>query len=134
RNEKKQAERRAVAQKNETHRNRFDRLAARSALIEKLEGAAAAGGVPQELSAEVASAWKALPALGMEGEKALQARLAAAPQATAAKLEKGCAERESLLLDLELALAIPSPESFAAQRRERQLKALQERFKSRGSA
>jgi hypothetical protein len=134
RNEKKQVERRAVAQKNESHRNRFDRLAARSALIEKLEAAAVAGGVPEELSTEVAGAWKALPALGMDGEKALQARLAAAPQATAAKLEKGRAERESMLLDLEVALAIPSPEAFAAQRRERQLKALQDRFKSRSTA
>ena len=133
RNEKRQAERRAVAQRHESHRARFDRLAARSALIEKLEAAATAGGVPDALSAEVASAWKALPALGMEGEKGLQARLAAAPQATAAKLEKGRAERDSLLLDLEIALAIPSPESQGTQRRERQLKALQERFKSRGS-
>jgi len=133
RNEKKQAERRAVAQKNDSHRGRFDRLAARSALIEKLEAAAAAGGVTEELSAEVVNAWKALPALGMEGEKSLQARLAAAPQASAAKLEKGRIERDSLLLDLEVALAIPSPESLSGQRRERQLKALQERFKSRGT-
>ena len=66
-------------------------------MIEKLEAAAAAGGVPDEISTEVA-AWKALPPLGMDGEKTLQARLAAAPQATAAKLEKGHAERESLLL------------------------------------
>lgn len=134
RNEKREAERRAVAQKNEAHRGRFDRLAARSALIDKLEAAAAAGGVPQALSTEVAAAWKALPPLGMDGEKALQARLAAAPQATSAQLEKGRAEREGLLLDLEVALGIPSPESVAAQRRERQLKALQERFKSRSAA
>ena len=134
RNEKKHAERRAVAQKNESHRNRFERLAARSALIEKLEAAAVSGSVTEELSTELAGAWKALPALGMEGEKALHARMAAAPQATAAKLEKGRAERESMLLDLEVALAIPSPEAFAAQRRERQLRALQDRFKSRSSA
>ena len=134
RDEKREAERHAAAQKHETHRGRFERLAARSALIERLEAAAAAGGVPEELSAQVAGAWKALPPLGMDGEKALQARLAAAPLATAAQLEKGRAERESLLLDLEVALAIPSPETVAAQRRERQLKALQERFKSRSAA
>jgi hypothetical protein len=134
RDEKRDAERRAAAQKHETHRGRFERLAARSALIERLEAAAAAGGVPEELeefSVQVAGAWKALPALGMDGEKGLQARLACASVATAAQLEKGRAERESLLLDLEVALAIPSPESVAPQRRERQLKALQERFKSR---
>ena len=133
RGEKRDAERRSLAQKNESHRARFDRLAARSALIEKLEAAAAAGGVPDEISTEVA-AWKALPPLGMDGEKALLARLAAAPQVTAAKLEKGRAERESMLLDLEVAIGLPSPESVAAQRRERQLKALQERFKSRKAA
>ncbi|HWM41412.1 MAG TPA: hypothetical protein VNP36_03145 [Burkholderiales bacterium] len=132
--EKRDAERRVVQQKHEAHQGRFARLAARSALIERLEAAAAAGGVPEELSAEVAGAWKVLPPLGMDGEKALQARLAAAPRATAALLAKGRAERESLLLDLEVALGIPSPESAAAQRRERQLKALQERFKSRSAA
>lgn len=134
RDTRRDAERRVVQEKDEAHRGRFARLAARSALIERLEAAAAAGGVPEELSAEVAGAWKALPPLGMDGEKALQARLAGAPRATAALLAKGRAERESLLLDLEVALGIPSPESVAAQRRERQLKALQERFKSRTAA
>lgn len=133
RDEKREAERRAAAQKHDTHRGRFERLAARSALIERLEAAAAAGGVPEALSTEIMSAWKTLPPLGMDGEKALQARLAAAPHAAAAQLEKGRAERESLLLDLEVALGIPSPESVSAQRRERQLKALQERFKSRSA-
>jgi hypothetical protein len=134
RDDRRESERRVVQQRHETHRGRFERLAARSALIERLEAAAAAGGVPEELPAEVAGTWAALPPLGMDGEKALQARLAAASRATAAQLEKGCAERESLLLDLEVALGIPSPESVAVQRRERQLKALQERFKSRSAA
>ena len=134
RDEKRTAERRAVAQKQDTHRGRFERLAARSALSEKVEAAAVAGGVSEELSAEVAAAWKALPPLGMEGEKALQARLAAAPQASAAKLEKGRAERESLLLDLEVTLGISSPGFVAEQRRARQLQALQERFKPRSPA
>jgi exonuclease SbcC len=134
RDEQRQAERRALEQKNDAHRGRFERLAARSSLIEKLEAAAAGGGVPEQLATEVAEAWKALPPLGMDGEKALQARLAAAPKAGTAQLEKGHAEREHMLLDLEVALGIPSPESFATQRRERQLKALQERFKSRRDA
>jgi hypothetical protein len=129
---RRETERRVVQQRHEIHRARFERLAARSALIEPLEAAAAAGDVPQELAAEVARAWQALPPLGMEGDKALQARLAAAPQVTAAQLEKGRAERESLLLDLEIALGIPSPDSVGAQRRERQLKALQERFRPGG--
>jgi len=134
RDEKRAAERRAVTQKEETHRGRFERLAARSGLIEKLEAAAVAGGVPEDLSAEIAAAWKALTPLAMEGEKALQARLGAAPQATAAKLQKGRAEREALLLDLEVALGIPSPDSVAGEPRTRQLQALQERFKPRSTA
>lgn len=134
RDDRREAERRVVQQKAETRRGRWERLAARSALVERLEAAAAAGGVPEELSMEVAAAWRALPPLGTDDDKALQARLAAAPRATAAQLDKGRAERESLLLDLEIALGLPSPESVGAQRRERQLKALQERFKSRSEA
>jgi Domain of Unknown Function (DUF349) len=134
RDDRRETERRVVQQKHETHRGRFERLAERSRVIERLEAAAAAGGVSEALAAEVAGAWAALPPLGMDGEKALQARLSAAPQVTVAQLDKGRAERESLLLDLEVALGIPSPESVAAQRRERQLKALQERFKSRSAA
>jgi Domain of Unknown Function (DUF349) len=134
RDDRRETERRVAQQRHETHRGRFERLAERSAVIERLEAAAAAGGVPEELAGEVARAWAALPPLGMDGEKALQARLAAAQQATEAQLDRGHAERESLLLDLEVALGIPSPASVAAQRRERQLKALQERFKSRSAA
>jgi hypothetical protein len=134
RDDRRETERRVVQQRHETHRGRFGRLAERSAVIERLEAAAAAGGVAEALAAEVAGAWAALPPLGMDGEKALQARLAAAQQATVAQLDQGHAERESLLLDLEVALGIPSPEAVAAQRRERQLKALQERFKSRSAA
>lgn len=134
RDDRREAERRVVQQRHETHRGRFERLAERSAMIERLEAAAAAGGVPEALAAEVAGAWAALPPLGMDGEKALQARLSAAQQATVAQLDQGRAERESLLLDLEVALGIPSPEVVAVQRRERQLKALQERFKSRSAA
>jgi hypothetical protein len=134
RDARRETERRVVQQRHETHRRRFERLAERSAVIERLEAAAAAGGAPEALAAEVAGAWAALPPLGMDGEKALQARLAAAQQATVAQLDQGRAERESLLLELEVALGIPSPEAVAAQRRERQLKALQERFKSRSAA
>jgi len=134
RDDRRETERRVVQQRHEAHRGRFERLAARSAMIERLEAAAAAGGVPEELAAEIGGAWAALPPLGMEGEKALQARLSAAQQATFAQLDTGRAEREALLLDLEVALGLPSPESVAAQRRERQLKALQERFKSRSAA
>lgn len=53
----------------------------------------------------------------------------AAAQADAATLDKGRIEREALLLDLELALDLPSPESASGARRARQLLKLQERFR-----
>jgi hypothetical protein len=53
----------------------------------------------------------------------------AAAQADAATLDKGRMEREALLLDLELALDLPSPESASGARRARQLLKLQERFR-----
>ena len=54
--------------------------------------------------------------------------VAAASQASAAVLEKGRSEREALLVDLELALDLPSPASASGVRRARQLLKLQERF------
>ncbi len=48
--------------------------------------------------------------------------------APADALEKGKAEREALLLDLEIALDLPTPEAYAAARRARNLARLQERF------
>ena len=53
----------------------------------------------------------------------------AAAQASAATLDKGRAVREALLLDLELALDLPSPASASGARRARQLLKLQERFR-----
>lgn len=53
----------------------------------------------------------------------------AAAQADAATLDKGRIEREALLLDLELALDLPSPQSASGARRARQLLKLQERFR-----
>src|SRR6185436_3758661 len=58
----------------------------------------------------------------------------AAAQADAATLDKGRAEREALLLDLELALDLPSPESASGARRARQLLKLQERFRPGNTA
>jgi len=53
----------------------------------------------------------------------------AAAQASTATLDKGRIEREALLLDLELALDLPSPASASGARRARQLLKLQERFR-----
>ena len=48
-------------------------------------------------------------------------------------LEKGKAERDALLLDLEIALDLPTPEAYTIARRTRNLTRLQERF-SKGAA
>ncbi|MSQ63019.1 MAG: DUF349 domain-containing protein [Betaproteobacteria bacterium] len=53
----------------------------------------------------------------------------AAAQASAVTLDKGRIEREALLLDLELALDLPSSPSASGARRARQLLKLQERFR-----
>jgi hypothetical protein len=53
----------------------------------------------------------------------------AAAQASAVTLDKGRIEREALLLELELALDLPSPPSASGARRARQLLKLQERFR-----
>jgi hypothetical protein len=58
----------------------------------------------------------------------------AAAQASAAALEQGFIEREALLLDIELALDLPSPARASAARRERQLRRLQERFRPGSTA
>ena len=52
-----------------------------------------------------------------------------AAQASATELDKGRALRDALLLDLELALDLPSPASASGARRARQLSKLQERFR-----
>lgn len=64
------------------------------------------------------------------------AQKAATPAADAAPeaLERGKAERDMLLLDLEIALDLPTPESHAAARRARNLAKLQERFSKKASA
>jgi hypothetical protein len=44
-------------------------------------------------------------------------------------LAAGRKARESLLIDLEIALDLPTPEEFATSRRQRQLERLQNRFR-----
>ena len=63
-------------------------------------------------------------------QKAATSSAEAAPDA----LERGKAERDTLLLDLEIALDLPTPESHAAARRTRNLAKLQERFSKKPSS
>jgi hypothetical protein len=59
----------------------------------------------------------------------LQERAPAIEGLDAAALAQGHREREALLIDLELALGLPSPEHCALERRKRQLEQLQGRFR-----
>lgn len=60
-------------------------------------------------------------------------KAAVVPEAAPDLLARGLAERDALLLDLEIALDLPTPEAQAAARRARMLSRLQDRF-SKGAA
>jgi hypothetical protein len=109
---------------------RYAILARKAALASAVEAAAASGGAVDEALAQAREAWAALATLDADAERALKARLDAARAATAASLAEGSTLRAALLLDLELALDLPTPPAHAAARRMRQLARLQERFSS----
>lgn len=86
----------------------------------------------QARQAEV-QAVQAIEAQERETHAARFARMAESAGSTDAPadvLERGHAERDALLLDLEIALELQTPESHAAQRRVRMLARLQDRFRS----
>ena len=60
-------------------------------------------------------------------------KAAPATDAPADALARGDAERAALLIDLEIALDLPTPDAYTAARRARNLARLQERF-SKGAA
>ena len=128
REQQQQAKQRVEAEAGERHRRRFELLAQKAALAERIEAAAIANLPTEELVASARLSWDALPRLQGRPESLLAARLAAAPSATAAELEKGREARESMLLDLEIALGLPSAEINAEARRRRQLQLLKDRF------
>jgi hypothetical protein len=107
-------------------------MARKAALAQELEAAALAGGLDEARIEEARQAWDALPRLPGKAEKLLAERFDAAPAITAAYLEIGRENRERLLLDLEIALGLPSPDALSEARRARQLGSLQDRFKGGG--
>ncbi len=123
-----QAQRRLDGLRREKYRERFELLARRAALAERVEAAALAGGPIEAVIGEAKQAWNALPPLPGNSESLLAQRFAGAGGITRADLAAGREAREALLLDLEIALGLPSPEANAAARRERQLERLQSRF------
>ncbi len=110
------------------NRRRFELLVAKAALAERIEQAVLSGAPLDTLAAEVQALWEAMPALPGKVENLLALRYAAANRVTPAELAAGRTLRETLLLDLEMALDLPSPEAYAAVRRERQLASLQRHF------
>lgn len=114
--------------RNEKYRARFAVLAQRAALAERIEAAALATEPLEALVAEAKQAWDGLPHLPGKTESLLAQRFAAASSITGAALAAGRETREALLLDLEIALGLPSPKNTLEVRRERQLERLQNRF------
>ena len=103
-------------------------LARKAALAERIEVASLAGEPLDTLLTEVKQAWDALPPLTGKSENLLINRLEAASRITPETLDAGQQTRAAKLLDLEIALGLPSPENYAEVRRERQLERLQNRF------
>lgn len=137
-NARGEASERIAALRGDAERRQRAAAAARMAVVERAEQALAEGTVPdlESVRAEVQGM------LG-EGEKPdarLQARLAAleaaakaGPEAWRAKTEKLRAERDALLLELEIALNLPSPPELDGERRMRMLKRLAESKNSRAT-
>ncbi|HYP69000.1 MAG TPA: hypothetical protein VEP67_12230, partial [Thiobacillaceae bacterium] len=124
----RQAHRRLDELRRDTRRSRLELLAQRAALAERVEAAALAGGPIEKVAAEAQLAWNALPPLPADIDCLLLQRFGAAGGVTRADLASGQETREALLLDLEIALGLPSPERCATARRERQVERLQKRF------
>ena len=121
-----QAQQRIETLHHDRHIVRFELLATKAALAEGVEAAVVAQ--QDARIEETKKAWDALPRLPVESENLLAARWARAPGVTAKDLASGRDVREVILLDMEIALGLPSPESSADARRRRQLEHLQTRF------
>ena len=125
---RRQAQERLDRLLHEKHGAHFALLAQKAALAEGVESAAAAMQPVEAVLAAAREAWNNLPRLPGKSEAPLAERLAKAPTVTASALAAGREAREALLLDLEIALGLPSPEAMAEARRRRQLEQLQNRF------
>ena len=123
-----QAQRRLDELSKEKCRERLELLAQRAALAQRVEAAALAGGPIEVVVAEAKQVWDALPPLSGDAGGLFARRFAAAGGITRENLAAGHETQGTLLLDLEIALGLPSPETCAAARRERQLERLQNRF------
>lgn len=129
-----QAEQRLASLRSEEYRARFEMMARKAALAQRVETAAAAALPIEVIVAETRASWDELSVLQHDSEQLLAQRLAAAFSATPETLSAGKAVRAALLLDLEIALGLPSPPAHADARRDRQLAQLQQHFGAASSA
>jgi len=113
---------------------RYAVLGQKSALVERIEAAAAAGQPTEDLVIEAKAELEKLQTLSGEAERAIAERLAAAASATEARIAEGGRKRDELLLDLEIALSLATPPAQQDARRIRQLGKLQEHFGHASSA
>jgi hypothetical protein len=123
-----QAQRRLDELRHEKVRARFDLLAQKAALAHRVETATLAAEPLEEIVAAAKQTWDELPQLPAKTERLLAQRFAAASRITSTELAAGSETRGALLLDLEIALGLPSPDDYAEVRRERQLAQLRNRF------
>ena len=110
----------------ERKNTQFDLLEQKAAILDAAEAAAVSSAQADMAAAK--AAWDALPRLPGKSEGLLAQRLAAASGVTAKDLAAGRKVRETLLLDLEIALLLPTPEACAEARRKRQLEHLRMHF------
>ncbi len=106
-------------------RGRYETIARKAELAAGVEVATLAGDASAGEAAR--QAWAHLPRLPAAIESQLAQRLAAAASVSAENLAAGAASRAAVLLDLEILLDLPSPETCAEQRRARQIARLQKR-------
>jgi hypothetical protein len=125
---RQQAQQHLAARLDAKHRARYELLAQKAALAARIEAAALAAEPLEAVLADAKQAWDSLPRLPGNSENLLAQRFAGASNVTRAGAAAGREIREDLLLDLEIALGLPSPEAYAKVRRERQLERLRNRF------
>lgn len=123
-----QAQQRIERLLHEKHNTQFELLEKKAAIADGVEAAAVALEHPEANIDAAKAAWDALPRLPGKSESMLAERLARAPGVTAMDLTSGREAREMILIDLEIALGLPSPDASIDARRRRQLEHLQNRF------
>jgi hypothetical protein len=124
----RQAEQRLASLRREEYRIRFELMAQKAALVQRIEAAAASALPTEDIVAETRASWEQLASLPHQSEQLMVQRMAAAVSVTPETLSAGKAARAALLLELEIGLGLPSPSTHADARRDLQLTQLQQRF------